>query len=230
MKSSSAIQGEALRREFVLSRGDAALRVLRDVSIAIGQGEFLAIVGPSGSGKSTLLHLLGGLDRPTSGRVIWNDVDISTMRDEPLARLRCEHIGFVFQFHHLLPEFTAFENIALAAMIGGKRRGEAGNIANRLLERFGLISRSSHRPSELSGGEQQRVAIARALANSPKVLLADEPSGNLDSGNSSLLHAALRDLNKNDGQTIVLVTHNESLTAGADRIMKMVDGTLSPVV
>lgn len=229
MESSFVISGVGLSKEYALDGAEGGLKVLKNVTIELSKGELLAIVGPSGSGKSTLLHLLGGLDTPSSGKVYWDHDDIATLRDERLARMRAAYVGFVFQFHHLLPEFSAHENILLACLIAGASMSAATQRADELLEKFTLTSRRNHRPAEMSGGEQQRVAIARAIANRPAVLLADEPSGNLDSDNTQLLHETLRELNATEGQSIILVTHNEALAAGAHRVVRMVDGRLGAV-
>lgn len=203
-----------------------ALEVLKDVDLVVDQGEMIAIVGASGSGKSTLLHLLGGLDRPTSGSVHWAGRDIFAMKDDGLSRSRAVTIGFVFQFHHLLPEFSALENVMIPQMIVGKSSDEAQKRAVELLQRVHLSGRAQHRPAEMSGGEQQRVAVARALANRPLVVLADEPSGNLDSENSIRLHDLLVELNQTEQQTFVIVTHNEELARRSGRVLRMSDGRL----
>jgi lipoprotein-releasing system ATP-binding protein len=184
------------------------------------------IIGPSGSGKSTLLHLLGGLDRPSSGKVIVDDQDLGVMSEDELAAFRNRTLGFVFQFHHLLPEFTALENVAMPALIRGERLEEARGRAVALLEEVGLSERVEHKPSELSGGEQQRVAVARALMNSPALILADEPSGNLDEENSQKLHQLLADLALKRGLSFLIATHNLDLTKRAHRVLQLVDGRL----
>lgn len=204
------------------------LVVLRGVSLTVNRGETVAIVGASGAGKSTLLHILGALDRPTSGSVEIEGKDIFLASDEELARFRNEHIGFIFQFHHLLPEFTALENVAMPALIAGKRFPEARERALQLLTDIGLADRVDQRPTELSGGEQQRVAVARALMNEPRIVLADEPSGNLDSENAENLHRLIRDLSRRKGHTFVVVTHNESLAKQADRVLRIADGIIQP--
>ncbi|MEB3198011.1 MAG: ABC transporter ATP-binding protein [Candidatus Sericytochromatia bacterium] len=196
------------------------------VSLRIDRGEFVAITGPSGSGKSTLLYLLGALDRPTSGSVRIDGADTARMHDPELAALRNRHVGFVFQFHFLLPELTALENVVLPQLVAGVARATAQARAQELLERLELTHRAGHRPHELSGGQQQRVAIARALANRPLLLLGDEPTGNLDTGNSHKVYEWLREQNQQHGQTIVLVTHNPELAEAADRVIELVDGQL----
>ncbi len=203
------------------------LTVLKGVSLHIKTAEIIAITGASGAGKSTLLYLLSSLDRADKGEAMVDGVDFNRLNDKKLADFRNKKIGFVFQFHHLLPEFTALENICIPAYIAGKSKREAENKANELLEFLNLNDRSSHKPSELSGGEQQRVAVARALINSPAVLMADEPSGNLDSENSRQLHQLFFDLRASFHQTIVIVTHNEELAALSDRRLFMQDGLIS---
>ena len=207
-------------------RSTAKLCVLRGVSLEIRSGEIIAIVGASGAGKSTLLHILGTLDRPTSGEVFLDGKDVFALDDEALARFRNRSIGFVFQFHHLLPEFSAVENVAMPALINGGRLPSVRERAVRLLDEVGVGGRADARPSELSGGEQQRVAVARALMNEPRIVLADEPSGNLDSANADLLHRLIWDLSRKKGQTFIVVTHNESLAGKADRILRITDGVM----
>ena len=202
------------------------LCVLRGINLRISAGEIIAVVGASGAGKSTLLHILGTLDRPTSGSVFFNDVNVFTLNDDDLARFRARSIGFVFQFHHLLPEFTAMENVAMPALIAGDKLLRVRDRAMGLLRDVGVEARADQRPSQLSGGEQQRVAVARALMNTPRIVLADEPSGNLDSANAEHLHALIWDLSRRMGQTFVVVTHNESLARKADRIVRIVDGVI----
>jgi lipoprotein-releasing system ATP-binding protein len=201
--------------------------VLRGVSLSVGKGEIAAIVGASGAGKSTLLHIMGALDLPTSGTVQIGGQDLRSMADAERAAFRNTQVGFVFQFHHLLPEFSALENIALPGLIGGKRRPDAEARARELLDLVKVSHRGDARPSELSGGEQQRVAVARALANEPQVVLADEPSGNLDEENAVALHALLWNLAKERGQTFVIVTHDEALARKADALYRLHEGTLS---
>lgn len=203
-----------------------ALTVVNNVSLEIAKGELVAITGPSGAGKSTLLHLMGALDSPDSGKVRINGTDVYTLSPKKQARFRNEHLGFVFQFHHLLPEFTAAENIAMPLWIAGQTKAEGLKRAAELLERVGLGARAEHKPSALSGGEQQRVAIARALAHNPDVIMADEPTGNLDSANAEAIHQLFIDLRSQLGQTFILVTHNDSLAAQADRHIHMRDGRI----
>jgi len=206
--------------------GGEELRILKGVTLTVRRGEFLAIVGPSGVGKSTLLHVVGGLDRPTAGGVYYDGVEISGLPEGKLAAFRNRTVGFVFQFHHLLPEFSALENAMMPALIGRHRREEAAEKARGLLQRVGLADRLNHRPGELSGGEQQRVAIARALLLSPRVLLADEPTGNLDAKTGDSIFDLLRELNREQGLTVILVTHNEWLAGQTDRILRIADGQL----
>lgn len=202
------------------------LDVLRGISLTIEKGEIIAIVGASGAGKSTLLHILGTLDRPTTGTVQFDGVDVFELDDMARARFRNERIGFVFQFHHLLPEFSALENVAMPAMIGGKKFHDVAERAHQLLRDVGVAERAHERPPKLSGGEQQRVAVARALMNTPTIVLADEPSGNLDSENAKMLHNLIWDLSRTKGQTFVVVTHNEALAGKADRILRIADGVI----
>lgn len=203
------------------------LEVLRGVSLRIEDSEIVAIVGPSGAGKTTLLQIMGSLERPDGGSVCYDGTDIFKMSDRKLAAFRNRHIGFVFQFHSLLPEFTLEENVALPALIGGDRRDDAAKRARELLDYMGLGNRLSHKPSQLSGGERQRAAVARALINNPEVILADEPSGSLDSANRAELHRLFFDLRRDRGQSFVIVTHDESLAASADRTIRLVDGRIA---
>ena len=206
------------------SHGD--LHVLRGVDVSLTAGEVVSIVGPSGAGKTTLLNVLSTLDRADSGSVIVENTDLSTLRDKALARFRNTHIGFVFQFHQLLPEFNALENAMLPALVGGTSEKEAEAAAMTRLEELGLAARAKHLPSQLSGGEQQRVAVARALVNNPPLLFADEPSGNLDTANAESLHDLFFDLRDRHGLTIALVTHNEGLAKRADRQIRLRDGKI----
>ena len=200
--------------------------VIKGIDLHINKGEIVAIVGASGAGKSTLLQILGTLDKPDKGKVIIDNQDITSLNQKNLASFRNKKIGFVFQFHHLLPEFTALENICIPAFIAGMPKKEAADKAMALLEYLRLTERASHKPSMLSGGEQQRVAIARALINNPAIILADEPSGNLDSQNAKELHELFFSLRKKTGQTFVIVTHNPSLANMADRALTIVDGKI----
>lgn len=209
-----------------LDKNYGKLQVLRSVSLTIEKGQIVAIVGPSGAGKSTLLQLMGTLDKPDSGEILFNGKSINGLRHHELAKFRNSQIGFVFQFHNLLPEFSAWENVCIPAFIAGRKKGEAESEAKQILCRLGLESRMNHRPTELSGGEQQRVAIARALINRPMIVLADEPSGNLDSGNANDLHNLFFTLREELNQTFVIVTHNDALAATADRKIEMRDGKI----
>lgn len=207
-----------------------SLNVLQGVSLSVSRGEIVAIVGPSGAGKTTLLQIAGSLDRPDSGSVIYDGVDITTLKEKRLAEFRNRNIGFIFQFHELLPEFTALENVAIPGLIGGRRRREVTEEARNLLDILGLSDRLGHRPSELSGGEKQRVAIARALINSPRIVLADEPTGSLDSHNREEIHRIISDLCATRGQTFLIVTHDSTLAAIAHRVVNMDDGDRKSVV
>lgn len=202
------------------------LQVLKSVSLSIADGEMLTIVGPSGAGKTTLLQIIGSLERPDSGSVIFDGEDITRLKDSRLAAFRNRNLGFVFQFHQLLPEFTLEENVALPALIGGTARGEAIAHARKLLNDFGLGSRLDHRPAQLSGGERQRAAVARALINDPKVILADEPTGSLDSHNRAELYRLFFDLRQATGKTFIIVTHDDTLALNSDRVIRMNDGNI----
>jgi lipoprotein-releasing system ATP-binding protein len=209
------------------ARDGERVEVLKGVSLHIPVGELAAIVGPSGVGKSTLLHLLGGLERPTSGTIRYGETDLAALSDMVLAQFRNTRVGFVFQFHHLLPEFSAVENVMMPLLIRRIVPAEARTQAAALLERVGLADRLRHRPGELSGGEQQRVAIARALVGHPAVLLADEPTGNLDTKTGSEVFELIRELNRERRLTCVLITHNEELARRTDRILRMLDGRMT---
>lgn len=206
------------------------LQVLKGIDLEIGSGEIVSIVGPSGAGKTTLLQIMGSLDRPDSGEVIYDGQSIFRLSDRRLAQFRNRNIGFVFQFHQLLPEFTLEENVAMPAMIGGAGRGESLERARKLIDYLGLSDRRGHKPSQLSGGERQRAAVARALINEPKAVLADEPSGSLDSQNRDELHRLFFDLRRDFGQTFVIVTHDEDLARRADRTIEMRDGKIIDII
>lgn len=207
-----------------INKSYGSLQVLRDINLSVKKGEVVSIVGASGAGKTTLLQIIGTLDRADSGELFINGQDISKLKDRKLSQFRNENIGFVFQFHNLLPEFTALENVCMPALIKGKSMDEAKKEAMQLLEFLNLGERAQHKPSELSGGEQQRVAVARALINKPAVILADEPSGNLDSQHAKELHNLFFQLREQYNQTFIIVTHNEELAAMADRKITMKDG------
>lgn len=210
-----------------ITRSFGSLQVLKGISLKVDTGEIISITGPSGAGKTTLLQIMGSLDKPDTGRVLYDGRDITTMGEKELSSFRGEHIGFVFQFHQLLPEFTAKENIMIPMLIAGKNMHDAASRASELLEMLGLKDRSEHKPSELSGGEKQRIAVARALANKPDVILADEPSGSLDSKNKEDLHNLFFKLRDMLGQTFVIVTHDESLASMTDRTIHLLDGVIS---
>jgi lipoprotein-releasing system ATP-binding protein len=210
-----------------ITRNYNDLSVLKGVDIFVNKGEIVSIVGSSGAGKSTLLHILGSLDRANSGEIWINNQRIDTLKEKELAKFRNKHIGFVFQFHHLLPEFTALENVCIPGWIAGTSKNELEARALELLKILGLEDRASHKPSELSGGEQQRVAVARALINNPDIVFADEPTGNLDSKHAQELHELFLHLQKTMGQTFLIVTHNEALAKMSDRVVHMKDGYIA---
>ncbi|HIN51128.1 MAG TPA: ABC transporter ATP-binding protein [Gemmatimonadetes bacterium] len=217
-----------MQKSFVVGDG-SRLEILKEVDFEIAAGEVVAIIGASGAGKSTLLHLLGALDSPTGGDVLVGGRPVAGLTDEELADVRNHHVGFVFQFHHLLREFTALENVMMPALIAGMSSREASERASSLLLSVGVDHRESHKPNQLSGGEQQRVAVARALVNEPLVLLLDEPSGNLDTETSERLHDLLFRLRERQALSMVIVTHNRELAARADRILELTGGRLQPV-
>ncbi len=224
------IHVEAVTKTFLSGEDQRQkLYVLRGIDLEIGRGQIIVVVGASGAGKSTLLHIIGTLDRPTSGKIYYEGVDVFSLNDERLARFRNEEIGFVFQFHHLLPEFTALENVAMPAMIMGKKFQRVKESALGYLKAVGLEDRAFQKPPNISGGEQQRVAVARALMNSPKIILADEPSGNLDSANAQILHDLIWNLSRQHGHTFIVATHNESWARKADRTVRIVDGVIQRV-
>ena len=202
------------------------LEVLRGVTLEINKGEVVAIVGPSGCGKSTLLHILGSLDKADMGEIVINNTAFGVLSGNKLAAFRNKHIGFVFQFHHLLPEFTALENVCIPGWLAGRNKNEVREKAKGLLKILGLVDRNENKPNQLSGGEQQRVAVARALINNPDIVFADEPTGNLDSANAQELHQLFFDLRKQFNQTFLIVTHNEELSQLSDRVLHMKDGKI----
>ena len=214
------IEAKGLHKSF------GTLEVLKGVNLCVQQGEILAIVGKSGAGKTTLLQILGTLDRPTSGQVFINGQDVCRLGEKSLATFRNRHIGFIFQFHQLLPEFTALENVMMPALIAGESRAKSKQRAEQLLTDLGLCERLHHKPNALSGGEKQRVAAARALMMSPAVILADEPTGSLDEANKQELNRLLLHLREQYGQSIIIVTHDKDLTSIADRVVEMVDGSI----
>lgn len=220
------IKAEDLYKSFTTVK-NVKLDVLRGISIEVEHEKISVIIGASGAGKSTLLHLLSGLDKPDSGKVFFDGKDIFRYGDEKLSKFRNQNIGFIFQFHHLLPEFTALENVAIPLMISGLSLNKSIERAKALLESVGLTERLDHKPAELSGGEQQRVAVARALANNPKIIFADEPTGNLDSANSESIHKLLFELRDRLKITFIIVTHNPSLVKLADKVYEMKDGLIS---
>lgn len=225
--NNSYIRIEQISKSF--QRGVEELCVLKDITLKIKAREMISIVGASGAGKSTLLHVVGALDRPSTGNVYYDDVDIFRLREPELAYFRNAHIGFVFQFHHLLPEFTAIENVMMPLLIAGESKSLASEKAQRALQDVGLQARVDHKPGELSGGEQQRVAIARAIVNEPTVVFADEPTGNLDTKTGETISEVLHRLNQEKGMIIILVTHNEKLAQTADKVIHLTDGEIREV-
>ncbi len=216
------IEAVQIHKSFRTEAGELA--ILKDINLSIAEGEMLGIVGASGAGKSTLLHILGALDKPSSGKVLFQDTDVFGLNDRMLAHFRNSRIGFVFQFHHLLPEFNALENVMLPGLISNRSYEETEKQAKQLLEELGLSKRTKHRPGELSGGEQQRVAVARALLLNPKIVLADEPTGNLDTATGNALFDLFIELNRKNRITFAIVTHNKTLSAHCHRVLEMADG------
>lgn len=224
MSNEVLISVQNLEKSF--KTGKVTLNVLKKLNFGIIRGEMIAIMGPSGVGKSTLLHLMGALDRPSKGKIFFNNINLFEMNDSQLANFRNRNIGFIFQFHHLLPEFTAEENVMMPLLIKGVKKKEAVEKANSILTEFGLSDRRNHKAGELSGGEQQRVAVARALANDPEVILADEPTGNLDQKTGEKVHHLLKELKESKNKTLVVVTHNKQLANDMDRVLLMEDGKI----
>ncbi len=222
--SSIILEAQNIKKDYILP--NERIEVLKDINLKVKKGEMITIVGPSGSGKSTLLNILGTLDYPTQGSIIFNSTDLSKLTDNQLAEIRNKYIGFVFQFHHLLPEFNLLENVAFPLLVADGNKREIWGKANQLIERMGLKNRIRHRPDCLSGGEKQRVAVARALINKPHLILADEPTGNLDAKNGDMLIETFIRLRDEDGLTIVLVTHNHAIASHADRAFNLKEGRL----
>lgn len=222
------LKGSNLVKTFPGKTNNERLSVLKEVSIEIHKGEIASVIGASGSGKSTLLHILGGLDQPDSGSVLWNGQPLYDLSTDELAAFRNGNLGFVFQFHHLLPEFTALENVIMPSLIGGTVFKQAEKRGKQLLGRFGIAERRDHRPTELSGGEQQRVSMARALINKPDLILSDEPTGNLDQQNSNTLMDMLFDLRKTEDLSILIVTHEDDIASRTDKVFELENGRLSP--
>jgi len=223
----SIIRVDHVTKTFAAAEGrDGKLFVLRGITMEVAEGEIVAVVGASGAGKSTLLHIIGTLDRPSAGRVYYDDHDVFRLSDDDLARFRNNRVGFVFQFHHLLPEFTSLENVMMPALIKGAKPAACRERALGLLDQVGIGGKANARPSELAGGEQQRIAVARALMNEPAVVLADEPTGNLDTTNAAALHDLMRKLSRDQRQTFIVVTHNETLAGMADRVLRIRDGVI----
>lgn len=219
-----------IHKRFNINRQDRfGLHVLKGIDLEIFEGEIVSIIGASGAGKSTLLHILGGLDKPTEGDVFWGEQNISKVEDEKLSRSRTKEVGFVFQFYHLLPEFTSIENVAIPQMIMGNSIKNSIETARGFLKLVGLEDRTDHKPSELSGGEQQRVGIARAIVNNPRVVFADEPTGNLDTNTAAELMSLIEDLNRNFKQTFVIATHNEKLAEKSHRVFRIQDGKINTI-
>lgn len=227
MSDDFVLQCSAIHKEFPSESGNGVLKILQGVDLQVKKADIISIVGSSGSGKSTLLHILGGLDQPTSGDVFWHGKSIYHFKKDQLAELRNRNVGFVFQFHHLLPEFTAIENVMMPALIQDTPLSEAEKRAKELLDRFGMSGRLNHRPSQLSGGEQQRVSMARALTNNPSIILADEPTGNLDEKNTESILSLLFQLREMENVSIVLITHEKEIAARCDTVYSLTNGTLN---
>lgn len=227
--SNIVLQARNLYKSFSVGSGKPPLQVLQGMDLEIRERSVTSIVGSSGSGKSTLLHILGGLDRVDSGQIFWDNTDISGFSQDRLAEYRNKHIGFVFQFHHLLPEFTALENVSMPALIAGISQKAAFTRARALLKRFGVENREQHRPAQLSGGEQQRVSMARALMNNPRIILADEPTGNLDETNTNIILDLLFELRDTEGVSVLLITHEKEIATRSDSILELKNGVLKSI-
>jgi len=226
-ESGSILTANDIRKSYKSEQSEEPLVVLDGVSLSIPEGRIISIVGSSGSGKSTLLHILGGLDKPDSGTVFWDDRNLAELGTDSLAEFRNKNIGFVFQFHHLLPEFTALENVSMPGLIAGMSMSEANEKALRLLQRFGVEERKFHRPTQLSGGEQQRVSMARAVMNQPSLILADEPTGNLDDRNTEVILDLLFELKEEYNVSVLLITHEEEIAKRSDSILEIKNGKLA---
>lgn len=224
------LESEKICKAFPSKAGKGVLEILQNVDLTVNRSEIISIIGSSGSGKSTLLHILGGLDRPDSGAVYWNQSSIYKLKQDQLAEERNRQVGFVFQFHHLLPEFTAMENVYMPALIAGKPLKTAEARAAGLLDRLGMSERTEHRPSQLSGGEQQRVAIARALMNNPSIILADEPTGNLDERNTEIILNQLLELRETEQVAMVLITHEKDIASRCDTVYELKKGAIQPFI
>src|SRR5690554_955586 len=227
MSTSPLLTAQGIYKSYEDQDGGSPLQVLQDVSLTLNKGTITSIIGSSGSGKSTLLHILGGLDKPDKGNILWGDTDLATLNSNQLADFRNKYLGFVFQFHHLLPEFTAIENVCMPALISGVSFKEASKKAYPIMARLGVANRKEHRPTQLSGGEQQRVAMARALMNSPKLILADEPTGNLDEANTDIILKMLFELRDDFGVAILLITHEKSIADKSDVTLEIKNGSIS---
>lgn len=229
MSNDYVLQCTDIHKEFPSESGNGDLKILQGVDLQVSKADIISIVGSSGSGKSTLLHILGGLDQPTSGNVFWHGKSIYQFKKDQLADLRNRNVGFVFQFHHLLPEFTAMENVMMPALIQDAPFAQAEKRAKELLDRFGMSERLNHRPSQLSGGEQQRVSMARALTNNPSIILADEPTGNLDEKNTESILSLLFQLREMEEVSIVLITHEKEIASRCDTVYSLHNGTLDKI-
>lgn len=227
MSDDYVLQCKSLHKDFPSESGNGVLKILQGVDLQVKKADIISIVGSSGSGKSTLLHILGGLDHPTSGDVFWHGKSIYQFKKDQLAELRNKNVGFVFQFHHLLPEFTAMENVMMPALIQDTSFAKAEKRAKELLDQFGMSGRLNHRPSQLSGGEQQRVSMARALTNNPSIILADEPTGNLDEKNTESILSLLFQLRQMEDVSIVLITHEKEIATRCDTVYSLHNGTLN---